>query len=228
MRKKLYCLSLFLWAINGCGQIAPDLHNPKHQNENYDNGINGENETNNATHNIYDGHTIYDSSNAQKKNSSNSNDNNSMMQETVTVDENSYEKEQYTNSGTKLVTNNSNTGTPKTYNSSLQGFRSIYFGFGEYGISSQMQENMTNNIQTANSSTSKIKIEGNCDEFGTDEYNYALGLKRAKTVKDTLVSQGVDASQIVVTSYGESSPVCSEFSDSCYDRNRRVDIRLAQ
>ena len=230
MRKKLYCLSLLLWTMNGCGQIAPDLHNPKHQNENSDNSTNGDTQTNNGTHNIYDGHTIYDGTNTEKKSNSNSNENNSMMQETVTIDENSYEKEQYNNnsSSTKLVTNNSNSGNLKTYNSSLQGFRSIYFGFGEYGISSQMQDNMTNNIQTANNTTSKIKIEGNCDEFGTDEYNYALGLKRAKTVKDTLVSQGVDASQIVVTSYGESSPVCSEFSDSCYDRNRRVDIRLAQ
>jgi peptidoglycan-associated lipoprotein len=47
-------------------------------------------------------------------------------------------------------------------------------------------------------------------------------------VKDALVVEGVDASKVVITSYGESSPVCTEFSDSCYDRNRRVDLHLAQ
>ena len=114
------------------------------------------------------------------------------------------------------------------YNSSSDGFRSVYFDFGDYAISSSMEANMNTNIQVATSAGNKIKIEGNCDEFGTDEYNYALGLKRAKAVKDSLVAQGITSSKMIMVSFGESSPVCQTPSDSCYDRNRRVDIRLVK
>ncbi|WP_309497972.1 OmpA family protein [Sulfurovum sp.] len=114
------------------------------------------------------------------------------------------------------------------YNSSSDGFKSVYFKFDDYEISSDMQDNMTNNISVAMSASSKVKIEGNCDEFGTDEYNYALGLKRAKAVKDSLMSQGVDGSKMILVSFGESSPVCGEAGESCYERNRRVDIRLVK
>jgi len=114
------------------------------------------------------------------------------------------------------------------YNSSSDGFKSVYFAFGDYSISSQMEGNMATNIQVATSTGAKIKIEGNCDEFGTDEYNYALGLKRAKAVKDSLVAQGVASSKMIMISFGESSPVCQTPSDSCYDRNRRVDLRLVR
>jgi len=112
------------------------------------------------------------------------------------------------------------------YNSSSDGFHSVYFDFGEYAIASKMEGVMHSNVQRAKSANAKIKIEGNCDEFGTDEYNYALGLKRAKAVKDTMVAQGIVSSEMVMVSFGESSPVCTEPSDGCYDRNRRVDIRL--
>ena len=114
------------------------------------------------------------------------------------------------------------------YNSSSDGFRSIYFAFGEYAISSSMESNMNTNIQVATSAGAKIKIEGNCDEFGTDEYNYALGLKRAKAVKDSLIAQGITSSKMIMVSFGESSPVCQSQSDSCYSRNRRVDLRLVR
>jgi peptidoglycan-associated lipoprotein len=87
---------------------------------------------------------------------------------------------------------------------------------------------MNTNTKLAMSTSSQIKIEGNCDEFGTDEYNYALGLKRAKAVKDSLAAQGVSTGKTVIVSFGESSPVCTEPNDTCYDRNRRVDIRLAR
>jgi len=146
-------------------------------------------------------------------NGSNNNifDANAISGDTVSIDESNYGNE---SSG--------------SYNSSADGFRSVYFDFGDYTISSEMENAMNNNIKVAMSSSSKIKIEGNCDEFGTDEYNYALGLKRAKAVKDSLVSQGIASDKTVIVSFGESSPVCTEPNDSCYDRNRRVDLRLVK
>ena len=113
-------------------------------------------------------------------------------------------------------------------NSSSDGFQSIYFDFANYGISSAMQSAVARNISVAGNTSKKIKIEGNCDEFGTDEYNYALGLKRAKAVKDALLAQGINGRRIVIVSFGESNPVCSSPTDSCYDRNRRVDLRLVK
>ncbi len=115
-----------------------------------------------------------------------------------------------------------------SYNSSSDGFKSVYFQFNDYDVSSDMEANMNTNVSVAMSAASKVKIEGNCDEFGTDEYNYALGLKRAKAVKDSLAAQGVESSKIILVSFGESSPVCGDPSESCYERNRRVDIRLVK
>jgi len=77
-----------------------------------------------------------------------------------------------------------------------------------------------------NAGGKRIKIEGNCDEFGTDEYNYALGLKRAKSVRDSMTSQGINTSNMVMVSFGESNPTCTNSTDSCYGKNRRVDLRL--
>jgi len=73
-----------------------------------------------------------------------------------------------------------------------------------------------------------IKIEGNSDEWGTDEYNYALGLKRAKAVKDSLVMDGIAAQGISVVSFGESNPVCSEKNSACWQKNRRSEHKLVK
>ncbi len=114
-------------------------------------------------------------------------------------------------------------------NSSSDGFQSVYFDFGDYGISSGMENAISRNVNVAgNAGGKRIKIEGNCDEFGTDEYNYALGLKRAKAVKDSMRSQGIDTSKMVMVSFGESNPVCTSSTDSCYGKNRRVDLRLVK
>jgi peptidoglycan-associated lipoprotein len=115
------------------------------------------------------------------------------------------------------------------HNSSSDGFQSLYFDFDSYSITGKMDDVIARNASVARKvSGRKIKLEGNCDEFGTDEYNYALGLKRAKAVKDALAMQGVPASQMVMVSYGESNPACSAQSDACYAQNRRVDLRLAR
>lgn len=67
-----------------------------------------------------------------------------------------------------------------------------------------------------------IVLEGHCDERGTNEYNLALGEKRAEATRDYLVSLGVSPDRMTVITFGEEKPVCSEQAESCWQRNRRA------
>ncbi len=65
-----------------------------------------------------------------------------------------------------------------------------------------------------------VLIEGHCDERGTNEYNLALGERRAKAAMNYLVSNGVAAARITTISYGEERPLCTEKNEGCWSRNR--------
>lgn len=67
-----------------------------------------------------------------------------------------------------------------------------------------------------------IQIEGHADERGTEEYNLALGERRAKSVVNFLINLGVSPSRLSSISYGEEKPFCSDRSESCYQKNRRA------
>ena len=67
----------------------------------------------------------------------------------------------------------------------------------------------------------KIIVEGHCDARGTNEYNLALGDKRAVAVQSYLASLGVAADRIMAVSKGEESPFCTEEVESCLSQNRR-------
>lgn len=103
----------------------------------------------------------------------------------------------------------------------------IYFDFDKYNIRKDQEPNVANNIEVIKSGSKfNYKIEGNCDEWGTDEYNYALGLKRATTVKNALVTAGIKEDKLTIISYGESNPVCTEKNKECWQKNRRVEIKV--
>ena len=67
----------------------------------------------------------------------------------------------------------------------------------------------------------KILIQGHCDERGTEEYNLALGVRRAQAVKDYLVDLGVPPERLQVLSYGKEKPFCTQHSWNCWKHNRR-------
>lgn len=104
----------------------------------------------------------------------------------------------------------------------------IYFDFDKFNVRSDMQGNLSTDADIAKTKAKdfSIKLEGNCDEWGSDEYNFALGLKRSNTVKMALVAEGVDASRITMVSFGESNPACSDKTKECWAKNRRVDFKL--
>ena len=67
-----------------------------------------------------------------------------------------------------------------------------------------------------------LLVEGHADERGTNEYNLALGDRRAKATMTYLLGQGVAASRINVISYGEERPVCTAHAEQCWAQNRRA------
>jgi peptidoglycan-associated lipoprotein len=72
----------------------------------------------------------------------------------------------------------------------------------------------------------RIRIEGNADERGSDEYNLALGQRRAASAKRYLVDHGITADRFDLVSYGEERPVCTEHNEACWQQNRRDDFRI--
>jgi peptidoglycan-associated lipoprotein len=76
----------------------------------------------------------------------------------------------------------------------------------------------------ANYPSQKLQIEGHCDERGSDEYNMALGDKRAQATQDFFQTMGIPQAQLTVISYGKDRPVCTEQSEACWQKNRRTHI----
>ena len=74
----------------------------------------------------------------------------------------------------------------------------------------------------------KLLIEGHADERGSQEYNLALGDRRARAAEEFLSSMGIPSNQLTVISYGKERPVCTDESESCYQRNRRAHMTAAQ
>lgn len=106
---------------------------------------------------------------------------------------------------------------------------SVYFGFDRFIIEGNKNvETIRNNAKLIEESGLNVRVEGNTDEWGSDEYNYALALKRASAVKDALIGNGIVADKISLVSYGESKPLCSEKTRECWRENRRADFVLTK
>jgi len=104
----------------------------------------------------------------------------------------------------------------------------VHFDFDKYNIKDSevsVVENVSNLLKDSQGNWT-LRVEGNCDEWGTDEYNYALGLKRAKSVKTALSDLGVDSNKLTIISYGETNPVCTSHKKDCWAKNRRDNFTL--
>lgn len=111
----------------------------------------------------------------------------------------------------------------------LAGVESIYFDFDSVILDEEAKADIKVNSDIINlgDKNMSIRIEGNADSRGSDEYNYALGLKRAEAVKTRLISEGV-TNKLDVVSYGEANPVCTELTEDCFSKNRRVQFKTAE
>ncbi len=101
----------------------------------------------------------------------------------------------------------------------------IYFDFDKYVIKPEGREALKRNAEWLQQHPDrKIVVEGNCDERGTNEYNMALGQRRADAGAKYLMDLGIAKDRVSTVSYGEEKPICRESNEECWSRNRRADF----
>lgn len=111
---------------------------------------------------------------------------------------------------------------PKEF-AAVPELKEIHFDFDRYDIRPGDAQILRSNAQWLKDHGDQlVLIEGHCDERGTNEYNMALGERRAKAAMTFLVGQGVKADRISIISYGEERPVCTEHNEACWSTNRRA------
>jgi peptidoglycan-associated lipoprotein len=124
---------------------------------------------------------------------------------------------------TRTVTPNT-PSAPLTLDQQIQKtMQTILFDYDKADI----RVDQMNKLQTAaaflkQNPNLRFTIEGHCDERGSEEYNLALGDRRANAIKQYLISQGIMELRLSTVSYGEERPVCHEQTEECYERNRQA------
>lgn len=105
----------------------------------------------------------------------------------------------------------------------------VFFDFDKSVLREDAKQALDANVQWLKAnSEARITVEGHCDERGTNEYNVALGQRRAKAVLDYLVAEGVDAGRISTISYGEERPFVQGHDESAWKWNRRGHFVMAR
>jgi len=109
----------------------------------------------------------------------------------------------------------------------LAKIQDIYFDYDKHAIRADAESTLQANAIALREILKqypgyKLKIEGYCDERGSDEYNLALGDRRAKNAQEFLVRLGLPADQLETVSYGKEKPVCTDHNEDCWQKNRRA------
>lgn len=105
------------------------------------------------------------------------------------------------------------------------GLQPIYFDFDRSFIRDDARTALRANADWLKANPqAKVRIEGNCDERGTVEYNQALGQRRAQSAKKYLTDLGISSRRISLISYGKEKPICTESTEDCWQQNRRDDF----
>ncbi len=111
----------------------------------------------------------------------------------------------------------------------VSALRDVHFEFDRYEVRTQDHPLLDANAKWLKSNpNAMVLIEGHADERGTNEYNLALGERRAKATRDYLVTHGVDGGRITMTTYGEERPLCSDHTEGCWGQNRRAHFLVKQ
>ena len=117
-------------------------------------------------------------------------------------------------------------GNPLTDPNSPLAKRSVFFDFDSNAVKDEYRGLVQAHTRfMTDKRDMRIRIEGNCDERGSREYNLALGQRRAESVKKVMTVLGVSDGRIETTSYGEEKPVAQGHDESSWAQNRRADIK---
>ena|SRR5579864_3079203 len=105
----------------------------------------------------------------------------------------------------------------------------IHFDYNDYAVRAQDGEILRTNADWLQKNPSaRVQIEGHCDDRGSEEYNIALGAKRAQAAKDYLQTLGIDSGRMSTISYGKELPLCNEETEDCWAQNRRDHFVVTQ
>jgi len=103
----------------------------------------------------------------------------------------------------------------------------IFFDYDQFDLRQDARDRLAQNAKFLTAHPEFIlTIEGHADERGTNDYNLALGDKRAAAAREYLVTLGVAANRLRTVSYGEERPFCSESTESCWQQNRRAHFTI--
>lgn len=128
--------------------------------------------------------------------------------------------------------NNSGTGLELNGDSDSNkagALKTVYFDYSSATIAGDTKDTLNGNAEYLKKNTAvKVQVEGHCDERGSVQFNLALGEKRAKSVKDYLVGQGVSASRINIISLGKEKPVSFGHDEESWSKNRRANFVVTE
>ena len=123
-----------------------------------------------------------------------------------------------TTSSLEALRSGESTATPGS-----SALKDAYFAFDRSDLSAEARDMLKANADWLKANpTTRVQIEGHCDERGAEDYNLALGAKRAQTTVDYLTTLGIAANRMSTISYGEEIPVCNEHTEECWAKNRRA------
>lgn len=107
--------------------------------------------------------------------------------------------------------------------------KDIHFKFDKYDLDNNSRAILKGNADYLKHNPSlQIEVHGHCDERGTNNYNIALGERRAHSTKTYLVSQGVNSKRVRVISFGEEKPFCLDSNETCWYQNRRAHFMVSK
>jgi peptidoglycan-associated lipoprotein len=118
---------------------------------------------------------------------------------------------------------------PVADHQAVAGLDRIHFAYNEFTLDEQARVTLEQNaVFLRKNSALKVVIEGHCDERGSDEYNLALGERRAIAARNYLISLGIAADRLSILSYGEERPLVAASNEEAWAQNRRAEFKAVR
>jgi peptidoglycan-associated lipoprotein len=118
---------------------------------------------------------------------------------------------------------------PVADHQAVAGLERVYFAYNQFLLEDQARATLEQNAAYLRKNPGvKAVIEGHCDERGSDEYNLALGERRAMAARNYLVSLGIAAERLAIISYGEEQPLVAGGGEEAWAKNRRAEFKVAR